>query len=346
MDSVHSDADAVADLLSSPKARRALAWLAAAPGSEQPCDPFSAAEVNLKRTRLAALRENPAGLLAAVHDAVEDWRYHPHAQLASDEHAEGYRPIATALRRAPAAAWWWAELDRAAQTWIYRGRPLRSAVGMPFVTNFGHRWDATMPAEAVVTSPRLPRLPAALLLSDLTNPPYRRPRSETLSAWDVPIKPEAQIYTVHSPADWVTLVDRYSTPRSTPRTNLCQSPPLTRAWAPSEQICSPDWAVVSQHYTGVYLSPAGWLTATSRVLSIPGARTRYTFCEGWPSTSCVWFRPLFEQFNPITDVRLEFGYGRPATGARLDLAAAPAVARPWWKRWWPSRDRGQRDCSL
>jgi hypothetical protein len=401
----------VADLLAAPKARWALAWLAAPPaeqvGPEQmsPADSFNAADVHLKRTGLRALRTNPAGLLAEIHTRVEDWRYQRDALIAVGEDlhlrisnadrervardlgnamaegrldiaelekrlsavyaaktfadlawvsmdlpvqvsgpdrlgpADGYARIATALLAAPAARWWHEPLDRDAQTWICHDLGITRGTKLPFSTNYGHHWDATAPAVAVTTSTRLPRLPAVALLADYNCSPDQRPDPARLSAWDVPVNPDARVYEIHSPADWTALVDRYPSHR----TDLCLAPHLAQAWRGDDLIWTPDWRGMSQDYDGVHLSVAGWLTATSQILEVPGRGGR-TVCEGWAAESTVWFRPVFDVFERLDLGRLEYGYGRPAAGAELDLAVLPS-APPWWRRvlrWTSSRHTRRR----
>jgi hypothetical protein len=320
----------VAALIASPKARWALAWLAAAPVEEpRPADFQDAASARLRNTRLHLLRARPAGLVAEVHTRVEDWRYqcHAHTAVAGLGPAEGYRRIATALAKAPGSAWWWQPVPLDAQTWICADPGIRRGRGLPFRTSYGHHWDATAPVAAMTTSTRLPGLPATALLSDQNEHPPLRTDPALLSAWSAPIKQDVRVAEIHSPDDWISLVDRYPSHR----TDLCQAPRLQAEWPAGALIWSVDWQRLSRDYDGVHLSVAGWLTATSQILSIPGRGL--TICEGWPTEATMWFRPVFTaELQRLQVDGLEYGYGRPVAGSRHDLTKAPAPL-PWWKRW-------------
>lgn len=321
----------VADLLAAPKARWALAWLAAAHAdAPTPVDAYNAADTHPKRTRLHQLRADPAGLLAEIHTRVEDWRYNHAGQTGVDALGaapEGYTRIATALLAAPAAAWWHQPLDLTNQTWICHDPGIRHGRRLPFSSNFGHHWDATAPAASAVTSTRLPRLPATRLLADLNACPRDRPDPAALSAWHANLKPDATVYEIHSPTDWVTLVTRYPSHR----TDLCLAPDLMRRWPAKQLIWTPEWRAVAKDYDGVHLSVAGWLTATSQILDLPDLGG-HTICEGWPAESTGWFKPVFNApFDRLDTGPLAYGYGRPATGADHDLTALPPAV-PWWRR--------------
>lgn len=333
----------VADLIASPKARWALAWLAAPrTGEPYPVDFHDAATARPRATRLWDLRVNSEGLVAEIHTRVADWRYQltPHVDQCritggAPVHTavrdlgptDGYRRIAAALAKAPAAQWWWAPLQRDSQTWIC-AEPIRRGRGLPFSTSYGHHWDATAPAAALTTSTRLPRLPAMALLHDQNRHPRDRTRPAALSAWRASVRSDARVAEIHSPTDWVTLVQRYPSHR----TDRCLAPHLDQAWPGTSLAWTVDWRGLSRDYDGVHLSVAGWLTATSQLLALANGRG-HTFCEGWPSESTVWFRPVFTgEFEQLQadelDHGLEYGYGRPAAGSRHDLTAVPRP--PWW----------------
>lgn len=325
----------VDDLISSPKARWALAWLSATSCDDPtPADFHDAATARPRQTRLHMLRHNPAGLLAEVHTRVEDWRYNTtaHTEVAKLGPAEGYRRTAARLVKTSAAAWWWAPVRRDAQTWIC-DTPIIQARGLPFVTSYGHHWDKTAPMSAVTTSTRIAALPAVALLSDQNLPWARRTPASALTAWAVQIKPDARVAEIHSAADWVDLVHRYPSHR----TDLCLAPYLEAQWPAGARAFTVDWHALSRDYDGVHLSVAGWLTATSQVLALSDL-DGHTFCEGWPTEATMWFRPVFVgEFTQLTpaelDYPLRYGYGRPCTGAEHDLRTAAKPRRGWWKRY-------------
>lgn len=330
-----------AALTASPKARWALAWLAAPVGELLPADFHTADTARPANTRLHLLRADEAALLAEVHNRVEDWRYQrdAHTAITTLGPAQGYHRVATALANAPAASWWWEPLRRDHQVWIC-DEPIERGKGLPFSTSYAHHWDATSPFAELITSTSLARLPAVALLSDQNCEPADRTPSEWLTAWRTPVRPDARVAEVHCPADWVSLVERYPSHR----TNLCQAPDLHARWPDGELPGSVEWSRLARDYDGLHLSVAGWLTATSLPLPLPQLkRPSLTFCEGWPTEATVWFRPVFtgefERIKPEDlDHKLEYGYGRPRTGSPHDLTCLPTPARvPWWRRWVPRR---------
>lgn len=319
----------VGDLLAAPKARWALAWLAATLADEPaPADAFNAADIRPRHSRLHQLRRSPAGLLAEIHTRVEDWRYNRTGRRRVDElgPADGYARIAAYLLTVPAADWWYQPLNTNSQTWICDDPGITRGNRLPFSTSYGHHWDSTAPAVAVTTSTRLPQLPATVLLADHDLSPHQRPSAGTLSAWHAPLKPDVRVYEIQAPVDWVNLVAHYPSHR----TDLCLAPDLMRQWRPKELVWTPDWHAVSKDYDGVHLSVPGWLTATSRVLDVPGRDGR-TVCEGWPAECTVWFRPVFTgPFERLDTCVLDYGYGRPSAGAGHDLTTPPPAV-PWWR---------------
>lgn len=329
-------ASRVESLLSAPKARWALAWLAAADHDEpRPADFHDAATVKLRTTRLHRLRDSPEALLAEIHTRVEDWRHQVHLHHLVDAlgPADGYRRIAEALAQSEAAAWWWQPVQRHAQTWIGVAPEIRHLDvirGLPFDTNYAHGRNATAPAATLETSTRLGLLPATALLSDQNLPKPLRTSPDLLSAWSVTISDEARIAEVHNPQDWSELVDRFVSHR----TDLCHATHLQDTWPAGSLVWTIDWREMARHYDGLHLSVAGWLTSTSVAIDVPGRG--HTLCEGWPTERSLWFGPkaLTGEFRRIDVPGLEYGYGRPATGARFDLGRQPAPRKPWWRRPW------------
>jgi len=321
----------VADLLASPKARWALAWLAATPADESaPADAFNAADTRPRHSRLHQLRHNPAGLLAEIHTHVDDWRYNRAGRRGVDRlgPVDGYARLAAYLLTTPAADWWYQPLNLTSQTWICDDPDITHGHRLPFSTNFGHHWDATGPAVAPATSTRLPNLPATVLLADHDLAPHQRPKPGTLSAWRAQLKPDVRVYEIQGAVDWVNLVAQYPSHR----TDLCLAPDLMSRWRPKELVWTPDWRAVAQDYDGVHMSVPGWLTATSQILDLPD-RDGHTICEGWPAESTTWFRPVFSgPFERLDTGPLGYGYGRPTAGADHDLTTPVLPAGPWWRR--------------
>lgn len=321
-----------AALVASPKARWALAWLAApADRPPHPVDFHDAATVKPRDTRLHRLRDNPAGLLAEIHTRVEDWRYQRHAHTDLDRlgPADGYLRIAASLAQAPAAQWWWQPLHRDAQTWLCDDPGIRRGRRLPFATGYGHHWDRTAPNCEMTTSTRLPDLPSVALLSDQNRRPTARTDPARLSAWNVPLDPDAPVAEIHSADDWIGLVDRYRSHR----VDRCLSPALEADWPAGATAWTIEWRDLAKDYAGVHLSVAGWLTASSQILTVPHRGP--TFCEGWPTEATMWFRPAFTgEFHRLDHPDLHYGYGRPEAGSPRDLTAASDTPRaPWWRRW-------------
>lgn len=316
----------MADLIAAPRSRWVLAWLAARSGARGPADRFDAVDTRPHATRAAQLRHDAARLLTELHERLDNWPYRLADQQAAAAYpADALQRIAAYLATAPAARWWWSALDRRSQTWISED-PAVTHTKIPHVTNYANRFDQTAPAAAVTTSTRLPpALPASRLLWDYGASYARRPSSADLRAWDLKVKPDARVYEIHSPRDWVALVDRYVSHRPDAALNLH----VERAW-PAQRVkavLTVDWRAMAQDYDGVHMSVAGWLTAMSHVLEVPDKG--YTVCEGWPSESTMWFRPVFDSWTQLQAGPLEYGYGRPSTGCTV----TPRVRTPRWRSW-------------
>lgn len=118
-----------------------------------------------------------------------------------------------------------------------------------------------------------------------------------ISRWRLPVRPEARIFEVHRPADWAHLVmehPRAAEPRQEswelPGVNQRPSEVTTLAAVPGQRAARttvrlhlvPDWRSVADHYDGVHLSWAGFITAEGCITDLDDhdvAMLRYWFSE-------------------------------------------------------------------
>jgi hypothetical protein len=136
---------------------------------------------------------------------------------------------------------------------------------------------------------------------------YRGP----ISRWRLPVRRDARVWEIDHPGDWVRLVEAY--PRVATRPHYGWELPgpnqrrgeLSRLFAVSGQHAArvgigahlvPDWAAVAEHYDGVHLSWAGFLTTEGYVADLLDdgvAMLRY-----WGSERTLWLHDVFGQPQP------------------------------------------------
>ena len=131
------------------------------------------------------------------------------------------------------------------------------------------------------------------------------------SRWQLPVRPDARVFEVHRPADWVRLVTTYpATGRSHPEWELpgINQHPRTLdvllaidgqhgARTSIRRHLVPDWAAVAADFDGVHLSWAGFLTAEGYVSDIGDgdvALLRY-----WFSERTHWLHDVFTEPVPL-----------------------------------------------
>jgi hypothetical protein len=242
-------------------------------------------------SRLDHVSENDLALLTLVFRQIRDWQWGMSnesfvAELAG--RAEELRPVAERLVGTPAAQWWWQGLERDRQSHI--GLPTQALSEQDFLLvpdEFSR--NTTQPKRFLDTSTEVGGLPGTWLFygaDGLSLPP--------LAVWSVRASPEARVYEIHRPADWIALVDRY--PKDTTEYYATS---WRRNWRfPGGRVLTPDWALVAKDWDGVHLSMAGLLTATSQPFPL---RSAWTMCEGWETEETVWLRWRFAKVERKAD---------------------------------------------
>ncbi|SRR5579875_144977 len=133
-----------------------------------------------------------------------------------------------------------------------------------------------------------------------------------ISRWHMPINPNARVWTIDHPADWVRLVERF--PRvatelhagwELPGPNQHKRDVAHLAAIPAQhgvrtvvdRHVLPDWDAVASEYDGVHLSWAGFIT-TEGFVSDLGDRGA-TMLRYWSSERTLWLRDVFGEPEPL-----------------------------------------------
>lgn len=258
-----------------------------------------------------ALAESSLGsLLAAAVEAVA-FRVGPWMSDAPDNLAAAYRhagdrrPIAEAIAEQFGSALH-APLERTAQQWWHSGSPDVEFFTRPRFRVFDDVYGAgqfTWAGIWTVSDPPPEVHPHLVGAWELEPDPVSR--------WQLPAGPDARVFEVHRPADWVQLVTTYpATGRPHPEWEL---PGLNQHRRALDRLLAidgqhgartsirrhlvPDWAAVAADYDGVHLSWAGFLTTEGHVSDLGEgdvAMLRY-----WFSERTLWVRDVFAEPVPL-----------------------------------------------
>lgn len=270
-------------------------------------------------TAAIAALSDPLDLMAALSSSVDSAMYwqepHKENQLLDDPLiVTALEPVARALAAAPAAHWWWSSADlelQAITRWLGRGQAKRpELVGVrdrleqwrndtiaeeeqaakerpaAFDANYsGSWWSTPVLANITTTSRRIGGLPAAQLELVEDSVGWTSARVAAVC-----IRPEAKIYEISDPADWVELVERYplDVDRSR-RHDWWRATGGTGSW----QI--PDWLAVSRDHDGVHLSLIAYLAGAGRALP---TRHGQTVLAGFDPDLTYWLTDNPIETNP------------------------------------------------
>ena len=241
----------------------------------------------------AAAPEEALHLAAMAHS--ETFRFRSiHDWLVPAVLAEGPRllPYATAIMEQPAAAEWFAPLDRAAQEWIGRidVQPVFREPHPSFTDPVDWERYAQKPLRGVMTTTAVGPTNAALIALRhhtgdyhiLEGAPDRRVLEPPYSRWRLRPAAGARVFEVTGPETWH---------------RLCRSYPDRD----KEGRLVPDWEAVATEWDGVHLTLGGLLTAD---------QTRFDGEDGWSEhrswefEATFWLHWCFAAVERLPDVEV------------------------------------------
>jgi hypothetical protein len=221
---------------------------------------------------------------------TENWHMFRPALLAAKEFL---RPIAQLLARNPELDWWWGDVDLDAQRWISQRNeegPSHRELSDLFTINRNEKTDPHLrdrefytwwvtPGGNRISDTTLGPVGSALAVKLVCHDDWIMDRTN-VQVWKVAIPTNAKIYEVHSPQDWVHLVERFPRLRTYPdlpnwlRWTGCSGPWLV-----------PDWTAVAEHFDGVHVSIGGYLSTSYTAWPVGD---HFTILSGWHPDSTFW----------------------------------------------------------
>lgn len=274
----------------------------------------AAAVRRLRETPANHRRVDPAttaAVLRALADAVFDVGFSGNEEeydLLLREAEDELRPVATALVRAPAAAWWWEGVLGADQRYLCRrrsGEPGGAAERPPSPEEVARRLEAatdvlrkeeadarqryptpdsvpeqasgswwSVPARLLFTSRPLPPLPALELGCS------EDPGEDPALVWSLRVPESARVFEVREPDDWAALVG--VAPLEVTMSRMGD----WRRWTGKDgPFYLPDWVALRASYDLVHLTVGGYLS--TRSLPVPVV-DGYSVLGGWDPDVSLW----------------------------------------------------------
>lgn len=138
-----------------------------------------------------------------------------------------------------------------------------------------------------------------------------------ISRWRLRVRPDARVWRIDRPSDWVGLVERFPMAAARPHDgwelpgpnqyagDVAYLASLTGQHAVRttlERHLLPDWTAVAREYDGVHLSWAGFITAEGFVSDLPGRGG--TMLRYWGSERTLWLADVFGVPEPLGAPRL------------------------------------------
>ena len=235
--------------------------------------------------------------------------------LAEPEPCGALLPVAAAVVRSPAAAWWfepaapvthyvqWVQtstvpgttppaLDGSGQALArWRAGVVSQEANTPFPEGWtGRWWSSPSLSRLVSTTPAVPgQGPAGLeLVEDPLDWTYAR-------SYPLRAAPDARMFEIRGPGDWQELAVRYPLDVTRSRGSSWNTAvPQARCWV------MPDWSAVAEDYDGVHLTVAGYLSTAGVPVAagaVPDAGTgeaALAMLAGWAPWETWWLNDVLE----------------------------------------------------
>jgi hypothetical protein len=155
-----------------------------------------------------------------------------------------------------------------------------------------------------------------------------------VSRWLLPVRPDARVFEIHDPGDWVRLVATYphlaDRPHegwelpgpNQPRRHVEPLVAGGHRQAARDTVAAhlvPDWSAVANDFDGVHLSWAGFITSEGYISDLPDGAV--TMLRYWSSERTLWLADVFQEPLPLPAPTLTGCInGALGTDARTDPA--------------------------
>jgi hypothetical protein len=232
-------------------------------------------------------------------------------------------PVAVAVSQAPAAGWWAAPVALDAQYTVTLEDPLHPgptlATSDPLAALrdgrdhlLAHERQEGLPDDPTANSsgvwsstPSGRRLLASTRALD-GHGPLGLSQVEDDWGWKaagcrrLQPAPDARVFEISGPADWIELVGRY--PLAVPRSRRQD---WYRTTGRHAHWMIPDYLALAGDFDAVHLSVLGYLSSAQRALEVPGG---YSLLGGWPPDQTWWLSPGTREVGPIVRWVLDEDY--------------------------------------
>lgn len=255
----------------------------------------------------ADVAATPAVSLRAVADAVSEtsiWQpLYPRVAEFILSRGRRLRDLARAILESPASGWWFAPIDRDAQTWA---APYRAPAAAPMPIKFN---TPNCSENGLYTSTLLDGTTAMLsaldsgMASDLMI-------SYPVRSWRLRATNTARVYEIRGPLDWHRLCARYPAQGlldASDEPDVIQNEnvyPLLRVEGEAryataiDRLLAPDWAAVAADWDGVHMTFGGLLTCDkARVASAAG----WSMNRFWDLEQTLWLKWAFGEPQRLPD---------------------------------------------
>jgi hypothetical protein len=258
---------------------------------------------------------------------TENWHMFRPALLAGKE---SLRPIAQLLANNSELDWWWGDVEQDAQRWISQ----RNEEGLSnkelsdgFTINrsretFSHLSDREFqtwwvtPGGDRISDTTFGPVGSALAVKPVCHDDWIVNKAN-VQVWKVTIPMDANIYEVHTPQDWIHLVERFPKLRTNPDTaNWLRWTGCSGPWL------VPDWKAVAEQFDGVHVSIGGHLSTAYTAWPIGD---HFTILSGWHPDSTFWIGRSPQVVGERLDTGEEY---RPPTWKRLNYLPRNQFGEP------------------